>query len=156
MPGTTTMHAARVALLDTTDPAAPVGLIPTAVAALGLGRVTYAWGWRPVDSLAVLLMDARSSQEWRTSNRGRNESGQIEVLFLAHSGQGEQVAADLAFSMLEAVDQACRQGDGLGGIVEEIACESTEYTVWQDERDRAAGGFAHLLATFRTRAIIRG
>jgi len=156
MPGTTTMHAARVALIDTTDPSNPVGLIPTAVAALSMGRVTYGWGWRPVDDLAVLLMDARTSQEWRTSNRGRTEVGQIEVLFLAQDGRGEQVAADRAFDMLEAVDRACRLGDGLGGLVEEIACESTEYTVWQDQRDRAAGGFAHLLATFRYRAIIRG
>ena len=157
MASTTTLHAARVALIDTsTTPA--TGLIPTVVGALSLpGRITYGWGWPPVvEDLAVLLMDARTTQEWRTSNRGRNEAGEIEVLFLAATGQGEQTAAARAFAMLEAVDTACRQGDGLGGILEEIACGAVEYTVWQTQQDRAAGGFAHVLATFKTRAIIRG
>jgi len=154
---TTTLHASRVALIDTsTTPA--TGLIPTVVGALSLpGRITYGWGWPSVvEDMAVLLMDARATQEWRTSNRGRNEAGEIEVLFLAATGQGEQTAAARAFAMLSAVDTACRQGDGLGGILEEIACGAVEYTVWQSQQDRAAGGFAHVLATFKTRAIIRG
>lgn len=154
----TTLHAARVALIDTsTNPA--TGLIPSVVGALSLpGRITYGWGWpSAVEDLAVLLMDARTTQEWRTSNRGRNEAGEIEVLFLAATGQGEQTAAARAFAMLTAVDTACRQGNGLGGILEEIACGDVEFTVWNDNRsDRAAGGFAHVLATFKTRAIIRG
>lgn len=154
----TTVHDVRVALLDVSNPAAPTGLAVTAVAALNLGRVTYGWGWRPdLDGNAVLLMDARSTQSWRTSNRGRNEAAEIEVLFLAHNSRGEQAAAAQAFAMLEAVDRACRLDNGLGGLVEEIAVAKTEYTVWNDSRsDRAAGGFAYLLATFETRAIIRG
>lgn len=152
----TTLHDARVALIDTTTPPA-VGVIPTAVNALSLGRVTYGWGWPSVvEDLAVLLMDARTTQEWRTSNRGRNEAGEIEVLFLAATGQGEQLAAARAFAMLEAVDSACRLGNGLGGIVEEIVLGGAEYTVGTIPLERAAGGFARVLATFKTRAIIRG
>lgn len=153
----TTIHAARVALLDTTTTPA-TGLIPVAVNALGLpGRITYGWGWPgAVDDLAVLLMDARSTQEWRTTNRGRNELGEIEVVYLAHTSRGEQVAADLAYGMHEAVDRACRLDNGLGGIVENAATIRTEYTVWSKQQDRAAGSFAYLLAVIGTQAIIRG
>lgn len=153
----TTLQAARVALINTQATPA-TGVIPTAVNALGLsGRITYGWGWpNAVDDLAVLLMDARTVQEWRTSNRGRGETGEIEVVFLAHTSRGEQAAADLVFDMHEAVDRACRLGDGLGGVVEEIATGKTEYTVWSKQADRASGSFAYLLVTLNTRAIIRG
>lgn len=154
---TTSIHAARVKLIDTsTRPA--TGLIPTAVGALDLpGRITYGWGWpTSLDDLCVLLMDARTTQSARTTNRGRNEAGEIEVAFLAYSGRSEQTAAATAFDMLEAVDSATRLGNGLDGVVDEINVARTEYTVWSKSTDRAAGGFAYLLATFATRTLIRG
>lgn len=156
MASATTVHDVRVALINTST-APPTGLIPSAVGALDLpGRITYGWGFPTnLEDRAVLLMDARSTQAWRTTNRGRNEAAEFEVVFLTHSGRDEQTAAATAFAMLEAVDSACRLGDGLGGIVEEIALTKSEYTVWSKTTDRGAGSFAYLLATFTTRAIIR-
>ena len=132
--------------------------IVTAIASLNTdGRVVIDWGYPKANADdMVLIMGARSQQEWRRTNRTRNEVATVEVHFLTRRST-QQEADARAYAFLELVERQCRVTDPtLGGAVEECVLTATECNGYTDVDNRAAGRFCELIATFTTRSAITG
>lgn len=124
-------------------------------------RVTFARGYpRESPDDMVLVMGVRATQEWRRSNRTRNEAGEIELHILTwRRGATDQADADAAaFGYLEEIESRCRTvtpNELVPAIVEDFQLLRVEAS-GLTRQERAAGAGCELIATFIYRAAITG
>lgn len=128
------------------------------------GRIKIGRGYpvqMPDDS--VLVMGCQAEQEWRTSNRSREEILSLEIVVSCWRGSGQEAADDAAYDLLELIDRYCRVTDptlvGAGapvGLIREVALTSQEEDGFTKAEWRQSGRGTEINATFTAKARISG
>lgn len=139
--------------------AALASAIPTAIAALDLGgNVLIDWGYpEPTWPDDMVLLGALSTQqEWRTSNRSREETLDLELHVLSWRAT-QQEADTRAYALLAAIERYLRITDPtLGGVVRECVLTATDADGYTRTADRITGRGTEIIATFTAKARISG
>lgn len=140
--------------------------VPLAVPAAASGAVQVAYGYpTSLKDDSVLIMGVQTAQSWQTSNRGREETLEVEVVVSAWrvSADGQHDADEAAYGVLELLDRYCRVTDptliGAGapvGLIREVACTGTDSEGFTDKEWRQSGRGCEIRATFTARARIQG
>ena len=140
--------------------------VPLAVPAAAAGTVQVGYGYPTnLRDDSVLIMGVQTVQEWRTSNRSREETLEVEVVVSAWrvSAQAQLDADEAAYGYLELLDRYCRLTDptlvGAGaptGLIREISCTATEADGFTDKEWRQSGRGCEIRAAFTAHARISG